>query len=208
MRTIKLTFAVCGIAFLAACNAVKIAETELPVTAEAVQRDYRVADLNIEVSRDLKVSEANLYFPIADIVWRAEPAGERYAQVERVFADGMGFGISQLRGSQPVVVDIDVTRFHSLTEKARYSVGGVHSIKFHMTVRDAAMGQIIEPRRYIEADFTAYGGAEGIAAEARGETQRVRITRHLAGVIQRELMSPTDWQSAKAAMEVANAAAL
>lgn len=210
MTVFKTIAVVLAMAFLSACNAVEINEREPPVTAEALARDYRVAALNIDVPETLKVSEANLFFPIADIVWREEPLGNRYAQVRRIFEDGMGFGISQLPGDRPVVVDIEVARFHALTEKARYSVsfGGVNSIKFYMTVRDAQSGAVIEPRRFVEADFTAYQGSAALAADARGETQRVRITRHLAAVIQRELMSPIDWASAKAAMEAANAAAL
>lgn len=167
MTFIRLALVGVAAAFLTACNAVEINEREVPVTAQALARDYSVATLNIDVPRDLKVSEANLYFPIADIVWREELSGDRYAQVEAIFEDGMAFGVSQLRGSRRVVVDVEVARFHSLTQKARYSIGGVHSIKFYLTISDAATGAVIEPRRFIEADFTAFGGSQAVAAEAR-----------------------------------------
>lgn len=209
--TVSKLFTACMTAlFLAGCNAVDIDMRKTPPTAEALARDYRVSSLNITVPRELSVSEANLYYPAADIVWRGEPQGDRYAQVERIFRDSMGFGISQLRGQRAVVVDVEVTRFHALTEKARYSIsfGGVNSIKFWMTVHDASTGAVIEPRRFVEADFTALQGERALEAEAEGLTERVQISRHLAGVIQRELMTPTAWTTAKADMEAANAAAL
>ncbi len=43
------------------------------------------------------------------------------------------------------------------------------------------------PSKFIKADFDAVGGAAAVAAEARGNTQKVRITQHLAWVIQQEL---------------------
>jgi hypothetical protein len=150
-------------------------------------RDYDVVSLSVTVPRDLVVSEENVYYPSADIVWRGEPFGDRYAQVQRIFEDGMRAGALTLDGARPVNVSVEVRRFHSLTEKARFTVGGVHSIRFLITVTDARTGEIVEGPRYVSADREALGGQRAIAAEQAGRTERVMVVNHLAGVAVREL---------------------
>ena len=44
-----------------------------------------------------------------------------------------------------------------------------------------------EKIRIVEADLDGYGGQDAIDAVARGETQKVRLTRHLAQVVNEEL---------------------
>ena len=155
---------------------------------------YRVADVRVEVPRSLRVSEANVFYPIADIVWREEARGDRHAQVQAIVAEGLGAGVATMTGdavSRPaVIVEARVTRFHSLTEKTRYTIGGVHALHFVLTVRDAATGSLIEPPRAVVADVRAAGGSIAIAEEATGRTQRVVITERLASVIRRELSMP------------------
>lgn len=96
-------------------------------------------------------------------------------------------------GKAPVVLEIEVTRFHALTEKARYTVGGVHALQFHMMLRDARTGEIYGEPKFIKADFKALGGNAAIRAEREGITQKVRITRHLANVIRTELTDPNGY---------------
>lgn len=155
-------------------------------------RDYSVTRLNVVVSRDLTVSEANLYYPLADIVWREDPYGDgdRHAQVEAIVIPAAERAVGGLRGNRDVGVLIEWQRFHALTEKARFSVGGVHSMKFRLTVYDPVTGEPIEPVRVIDADLVAYGGETALRAVRAGQTQKVRISNHLAGVIQRELIPP------------------
>lgn len=95
---------------------------------EAADADYRVAQINVIVPRTLQVSEANSYKPRGDIVWRGDLPGDRHAQVKAIFEEALARGANGVNGSVPVVLDIEVTRFHALTEKTRYSVGGVHEI--------------------------------------------------------------------------------
>lgn len=57
------------------------------------------------------------------------------------------------------------------------------------------VGKGDEPH-FVKADFKALGGQEAIAAEARGVTQKYRITKQLAKVIQIELTSPEGYQAA------------
>lgn len=156
-------------------------------SAETLGQLIDVEDVTVKVSRDLRVSEAELFYPVADLVWRGEPRGDRYQQVANIFATSASAATQDLNVGPRAKVEIDVTRFHSLTDKARYTVGGVHSINFVMRVRDPETGiDLIAPRK-IKADLKGYGGQAAIAADARGETQKKRITQHLANVIRAEL---------------------
>lgn len=151
---------------------------------------YNVTSVVVDVPRSLVVSEANLYYPGGDIVWREDPPGDRYAQVQKIFEDAMTRGVQAVDGPQDAVLNITVKRFHSLTQKARYVTGGVHSITFDMSLTDPETGAVLVPAREIKANLKAYGGNKAIQADARGETQKVRISNHLAGVIQQELTVP------------------
>lgn len=92
--------------------------------AVPVAQRFAVTAVNVTVSQDLRVSEANAYYPIADIVWRGEPRGDRHAQVAAIFREGMATGTAAKTDGRAVIVDVVVTRFHCLTEKTRYTVGG------------------------------------------------------------------------------------
>lgn len=159
-----------------------------------------VRSVQVRVPRELEVSEANRYFPGGDIVWREDPFGDRHAQVQAIVQDAMQQGVAGLDGAVPVDLDIEVVRFHALTEKARYSTGGVHGLQFTMTLKDAASGQALTEPRLIKADLKAYGGQKAIAAMQRGETQKLRITRHLAEVIRTEIAAPGSYRPADLGM--------
>lgn len=156
-----------------------------------------VHKISVDVPRSLEVSEANRYLPAGDIVWREDPVGDRYAQVEAIFDAGFKKGTQSLNGNTPVSLYVQVMRFHALTEKARYSTGGVHSIKFGLAVRDLNSGRIIGEPRIIEADLKAFGGSTALAAEAEGQTQKTRITDHLAEVIREELTQEEGHKNAR-----------
>lgn len=153
-------------------------------------RDYSVVDLKVTVPRSLVVSEEDIYYPDADIVWRGDPPGDRHAQVAAIFETGMGRGAATLDGERDVRVLVEVRRFHSLTERARARIGGVHSIRFVLTVTDARTGAVIEGPRLVSADLPAFGGQRAREAEAAGQTQKVRVTDHLARVAVAELGDP------------------
>ncbi|WP_300513481.1 DUF6778 family protein [Aliiroseovarius sp.] len=196
----RLIFAMIATFGLTACAATDVVTRNstdvgplLSSAAEDTLRpDISVAQLNVTVPETLKVSEANRFYPGGDIVWRGEPYGNRYEQVRAIFETGMGNGIARLSGPQAVVVDIEVERFHSVTERTRYTVGGVHSIRFLMTVRDAETGVVLEPARSVAADLKAYGGQAAMRAEAMGRGQKVRLVEHLEKVILAELTRPRD----------------
>lgn len=148
---------------------------------------YVIKDVRITVPQTLRVSEANVYYPIADIVWRGEPIGNRHKQVSAIFAEAAAAASSHLTNGPEVIVELEVTRFHCVTEKTRYTVGGTHSLHFNLTVRDASSGQVLDGPRAIVADVKAAGGAQAVAEEQMGRTQRVVVVESLAGALRRAL---------------------
>ena len=91
MRKLRLMIGCALVAFTAACGggdmATRSSSSPVPVlgpSAAAVALDYAVKDVQVTVPEHLKVSEANMYYPIADIVWRGEAPGDRHQQVAAV----------------------------------------------------------------------------------------------------------------------------
>jgi len=155
-----------------------------------------VREIRVLVPEALSVSEANLFYPVGDIVWREDPPGDRRAQVRTIFARAMKQGVAALpKGSIPVILDVQVTRFHALSEKARYTVGGVHALQFYYVLRNPETGEAYGAPKFVKADFKALGGQAAIDAERTGITQKKRITEHLAQVIQDELRDPDGYHA-------------
>lgn len=159
-------------------------------SGRVVEPLYTVEAVDITVPHSLTVSEANTFLPLADIVWRGDPPGDRYQQVASILADGLRAGTIDMKQGRRVTVEVVLTRFHALTEKTRYTVGGNHAIHFDLTLRDSATGAVIDGPRRVVADVKASGGARAIAEEQQGRTQRVVIVERLSQVIQRELTTP------------------
>ncbi|MEP1767558.1 MAG: DUF6778 family protein [Sulfitobacter sp.] len=170
--------------------------TPKTILPEAILRQINVAQINVRVPTSLKVSEANRYYPGGDIVWREDPMGNRHAQVSKIMHSAMSAGTAGFDGPVPVILDVEVVRFHALSEKARYTVGGVHHMVFKMVLRDARTGEFLSEPRRIESDLEAFGGQQAIAAESRGLTQKVRISGHLAEVIRQEMTEPDGYKNA------------
>lgn len=202
MKLGKIILAVVAVASLSACmkmgEVTRGATPDLELlsvnelTSQAVTK-FNVTDVRVTVPKSLKVSEANSFKPRADIVWREDPLGDRHAQVAVILQAAFDRGVKTLTDGHRVVLDVKLNEFHALTQRTRYTFGGTHAISFDLTVLDAATGAVIEPTRTIKADFRAYGGAEALAAEARGETQKVRITEHLAKVMLYEMTRERDF---------------
>ena len=70
-------------AALTACSGSEVVSRNTPLETprvaspeiQQVQRDYALHSIRFAVPDDLTVSEANGYYPIADIVWRGDPLG-------------------------------------------------------------------------------------------------------------------------------------
>lgn len=156
----------------------------------------KIKSIKVIVPRSLKVSEANRYYPSGDIVWRGDPIGDRHVQVQKIFESGFTRGARHLKGPLGVDIEITVLRFHALTEKARYTIGGVHSITFEMAVKDPETGELVMPVRKVRADLDGFGGQQAVLADAQGQTQKVRITNHLSEVFRQEMTNPDGYKNA------------
>jgi hypothetical protein len=198
MTNIRFLFAGCLALCLGACATPEPATRGASVDPSAVADgsvamvtpDYNVVAIKIDVPRSLHVSEANSFFPMADIVWHGDPLGDRYAQVQSIYEEAFATGTADLKGGQKVEIDATITRFHALTPKARYTTGGMHTLHFILTVRDAETGLILDGPRPVVADVKGSGGERAIEEEAAGLTQRVVIEERLAEVIRAELTAP------------------
>lgn len=155
-----------------------------------VQSDFDVTDVQVVVPDYLVVSEADVYLPKADIVWREDPIGDRRAQVKEIVENALRQGTTPLQGNRKVIIAARVNMFHALTEKARNSLGGKHNVQFDFVLLDAETRQPITAVQNIDASFKAYGGRKAYQAERRGETQKVRITQHVADEVLRALSKP------------------
>ncbi len=177
--------AIAGCLVLAGCGSGKFQTTYQDVVDPAVSKGWRVSQIDVQVPEFLSVSEANSYAPEADIVWRGEPFGNRYEQVDAIMTEAVTEGASVLTGSRAVKLVIVMDTFHALTERTRYNLqgAGVHNIGFTAQVFDARTGEALTAPDAIDADLVGFTGNEAILAESRGETQRVRIVAHVSRVI-------------------------
>jgi hypothetical protein len=201
MRTLKL-IAMLGLgALVSACASVDTPTRNAPYAPQQqfVQTlpSVTVNEINVLVPQTLKVSERNSYYPGGDIVWRGDAIGNRHEQVKAIFDTALAQGTADMEGIVPVRLDIRVERFHAITEKARYTTGGIHSITFALQIRDLATGHAIGEPRLVKADLNAFGGQQALYEERRGQTQKVRITDHLAEVIRQELSTPGGFKNPK-----------
>ncbi len=202
MQPIKLIAALCLGASVAACGgASDMATRNAPfevtppasgvVNAAQIQGQQAlpvtVEDIRVSVPKTLKSTESNSYYPRADIVWRGDPVGDRHAQVAAIFKNAFAQGTRDMTGATGVIIDVEVIRFHSLSERARYKTGGVHNMVFNLTVRRASTEAALAPTRLIQSDLPALGGLAAVEADRVGQTQKVRVSDHLAHVIQQEL---------------------
>lgn len=200
MKAVRITLAL-GLALgLSACGGADVASRNAPLitsdmslASDAAQKriylrsQYNVTEIRITVPRTLKVSEANLFYPQADIVWRGEPVGDRHMQVHSIFTDAFGMGTAKMKSGPEVIVEATVKRFHGVTEKTRYTFGGVFNMEFDLVVRDAQTGDILDGPRFVELNANASGGSAAIAEEQAGRTQRVVVIEALREGIRREL---------------------
>lgn len=214
MKNFRSLAVVCFGLILSACSAVDMPSRNqpfepVPDAAINVPAGYetlpqtdpvpalRVSGVSVTVPRSLTVSEVNSYLPKGDIVWREDPFGDRYAQVQAIVQQAMETGSAGLQGPVDAHLEVELQRFHALTQKARYTTGGIHAISFKMRLTNPATGALLRPERVIDADLKAFGGTRALEAMARGQTQKVRITAHLAKVIRQELERPGSYRNAR-----------
>lgn len=186
MRFLTLLTKLCcvvALAALAGCSGTFRTYYPDPVPA-AQSATWRLSSVNVTAPRALTVSEVETYFPQADIVWREDPAGNRYEQVEAIMRNAITTGARGLRGSRPVTIDVTMTRFHAMTFVAETKApGGVHNIDFTLQVRDARTGAVLFGPEPVEASFPAMTGEQMARARLAGQSQKSQITAHVAQTI-------------------------
>ena len=162
------------------------------VEGRVIARSYTIEDMTFAAPENMRVSESNSYYPSADVVWRGDPIGDRVEQIAAIFQTATLRNQENLNGDIPVIVNFELVRFHGVTERTRYSIGGVYNIVFNMSVRNAVTGEIIEEPRLIKADLSAPGGIAALMQEQRGQTEKVRVTDFLTQVFKDELSGTYD----------------
>ncbi|MDM7930972.1 DUF6778 family protein [Tabrizicola sp.] len=155
-----------------------------PVSPE-VARNWRLGEVRVNVPSTLVVSEQKSLLPTADIVWREDPLGDRYAQVALIMKNAITLGAQGLNGSRLVIIDVTVTRFHALTFEAetRLQNAGVHNINFTAQILDARTGEVLLAPTDIRAELPALSGDQMRAARAKGQTQKSMISAHVARTV-------------------------
>lgn len=153
----------------------------------APQVGFKIARVYVEVPQELTVSEENVYVPRSDIVWREDPFGDRKAQIKTILENALTTGTASFNGEKEVIMSVRLKMFHALSEKARYTVGGRHNINFDYVLLDAETGKPVSDVKNVALKFRAYGGRRADAAVARGETQKVRISQHVAEAVYNQL---------------------
>ena len=167
---------------LAGCAGSWTTDYEAPIDPD-VSRAWNVRDVNVVVPVNLTTTETNSYAPNADIVWHGDDFGDRKVQIAAILDDGITRGAAPLRGRKPVILNVVVQEFHGVTPAARSRApSAVHNIGYTIQVLDARTREPLTEPEAIRADLEAYVGETAFEAMAVGETQKVRITRHLAEV--------------------------
>lgn len=170
---------------LAACGGTFATDYTAGLTPD-VTRQWHVTAVQVLVPKSLTVSEEGLLLPQADIVWREDdPQGDRRAQVGAILQQAIAKAAEGLHGHRPVVLNVQVQRFHALTFEAEtlLSDAGVHNIQFMISAVDARTGAVLAGPVHVQADLPALSGQAMKDARARGQTQKSQISAHVTATI-------------------------
>jgi hypothetical protein len=145
-----------------------------------VTRTWKVQDINVSVPETLSVNTINSMVPADDIVWYGEQSGDTRQQVAAILEEGIKSGSASLNGPVPVVMDVELVKFHALTPKAfntAPSGTGVETVRFKIKVLDARTNAVLIPEQTIASDGPALVLADG---GERGDAERKRIVNKIA----------------------------
>ncbi len=170
---------------VAGCGAIGGARSQ---SRPDVARSYALRAFNFAAQPGLRVSESETFYPRADVVWRGDPIGPRIPQIEAMFQDAAARNRGVVDGAVPVAVDVTLVRFHGVTNRTRYTVGGVYNVAFDLTIRHAVTGDVIEPTRRVVGNLDAPGGEQAVRLEDAGQTQKVRVTNFLTSLLRAQLV--------------------
>ncbi len=148
-----------------------------------ITKSWKLKNVIAVAPQELTVSNADTFAPNADIVWHGEPYGDRRAQVARIVDEGITLGANELKGDREVSIAASLSQFHAVTPlSVARAPSAVHNIAYRIQIFDEATGAPLTKPQVISADLEAYVGSAAIAAAVEGNSQRVRIVRHIANV--------------------------
>ncbi|MEM7242804.1 MAG: DUF6778 family protein [Pseudomonadota bacterium] len=152
---------------------------------QSLTSGWNVTRVEIIIPERLTVSEQNTLAPNADIVWHGDPRGDRKAQIAAILEAAGTLGAQDVNAGQNVHLVLQLEEFHGATpyalRKLRFS--GVYNITFLASVHDGPTSEPIIDPTPIYADLEAFSGARFAQAEAEGNTQKKRVTSHIAAVL-------------------------
>lgn len=154
-----------------------------------------IQQFNVNVPTSLKVSEADGAQPTGDIIWQGDPQGDRHAQIRAIFETAIAQGAPSAYGPIPALLDIEVVRFHGLTEHAINTSGGIQSIQFILTVLDARTGAALGKPQHVSAYIDGLGGPRAAEAALLGQTPKRHVTDGLALEIMHQLSRPESYKN-------------
>lgn len=188
---LRTTATILGIGLaLAACGTTQqtVSRNLPPETIASLEaQPLRIASYHVAVPRTLAATEAESFFPSADIVWKGDPEGDRHQQVAAIFEDGIRKSATLMGDGRAVDVRIEVQRFHGVTDRTRFSVGGRHEIDFTLVATDTETGEVVVPSHEVSVWLKSLVGKRAIESDQKGVTQKVRVTDFLARELYREL---------------------
>ncbi|MEM6407810.1 MAG: DUF6778 family protein [Pseudomonadota bacterium] len=181
MKRISSILAGLALLGLGACASTWQTDYSEPVPA-SVSKGWRVTNVQVVIPDGLTTSDKNTYAPNFDIVWHGDEPGDRRAQVQGLLTSAVAEGAKGLRGGTPVTLQLVLAQFHAVTPLAvQRAPAAVHDIRYTMTVFDSRGNKLTEPQ-FIKADLPAFVGQQAFTAAQQGQTQKVRITDHVAKV--------------------------
>ncbi|MFO8126546.1 DUF6778 family protein [Yoonia sp.] len=153
-----------------------------------MDRSYALRGFSFAALEGLSVSESETFYPDADIVWRGDPMGPRIPQIAAMFQEAAARTRPVVDDAVPVDVDVTLVRFHGVTNRTRYTVGGVYNVVFDLTIHRAGFDEVIEPARRVVDNLDAPGGERAGLLEQSGQTQKVRVTDFLTTLLRAQLV--------------------
>lgn len=153
-----------------------------------MERSYALRGFNFKAKPGLRVSESESFYPAADVVWRGDPIGARLPQIAAMFKEAADRNRAVLDGAFPIDVDVTLVRFHGVTNRTRYTFGGVYNVVFDITIRRAGSDEVIEPPRRVVGNLDAPGGERAALLDQAGQTQKVRVTDFLTSLLRAQLL--------------------
>ena len=174
MSIVARLFAICSLAVLASCGA---ASNSAPGTGAAAA--WKIADSQIRFGPDISPTATGTDYN-SNFVWDGYSGGNRKRQVVGLFRTAIADVAGAQSGSQPVKLNVVVTKFHAITGPAQTWCCGKHNIVADLEVVDPESGTVLAAQPGVYLGTVALGGIPGIIANAAGNDQITRVRKAIA----------------------------